>query len=66
MTIIRKAKKVAKSSLEKCRVFIRSERGLSVTEYAVAASLVAASIALTFSTLGATVEAAIVALTTFL
>lgn len=46
--------------------FLKSEQGLTVTEYAVAAGLIAASLAATMSVLGTTVDMIIVAVVTFL
>ena len=57
---------LAMNSLAQSREFIKSETGLSVTEYAVAAALVAATLAATFGNLGLTVEAMLVSLVAFL
>lgn len=46
--------------------FIKDEEGLTIVEYAVAGSLIAATVALAFSNLGTAVEAVIVEITGYL
>ena len=46
--------------------FLKSEHGLSVTEYAVAAGLIAASLSATLSVLGTTIDALIATIVAFL
>lgn len=46
--------------------FLRTESGLSITEYAIAAGLIAASIAVSYGFLGTTIDAMIVGLIGFL
>lgn len=46
--------------------FLKSEEGLTVTEYAVAAGLIAATLAATLSVLGITIDALIANVTAFL
>jgi Flp pilus assembly pilin Flp len=46
--------------------FLRSENGLTITEYAIAAGLIAAAIAASFAVLGATIDAILVAVIAFL
>jgi Flp pilus assembly pilin Flp len=46
--------------------FLTGESGLSVTEYAIAAGLIAASMLVAFGNLGLTVDAIILAVTAFM
>jgi Flp pilus assembly pilin Flp len=46
--------------------FLRTENGLTITEYAIAAGLIAAAIAASFAVLGATVDAILLAVIAFL
>lgn len=46
--------------------FVRSDQGLTVTEYAVAAGLLVASLTVTFLNLGLTIDAIILAVTAFM
>jgi Flp pilus assembly pilin Flp len=46
--------------------FLRTESGLTITEYAVAAGLIAAAIAASFAVLGPTVDAIMVTVIAFL
>jgi pilus assembly protein Flp/PilA len=52
--------------IEKLKCFLRNEEGLTIVEYAVAAGLITAAVALSFQTLGATVDGVIVAVTGFI
>jgi len=45
--------------------FLRTENGLTITEYAIAAGLIAAAIAASFAVLGATVDAILLASTQY-
>ena len=46
--------------------FLQTENGLTITEYAIAAGLIAAAIAASFAVLGATIDAILVAVIAFL
>ena len=52
--------------IEKLRTFIYQEEGLTIVEYAVAAGLITAAVALAFTNLGAAVNAVIVLITGFI
>ncbi len=52
--------------IEKLKCFLRNEEGLTIVEYAVAAGLITAAVALSFQTLGGVVDAVIVAVTGFI
>lgn len=51
-----------------CKItrFLTAESGLSVTEYAVAAGLIAATLAVTFGNLGLTIDALILSVIAFM
>ena len=51
---------------EKLKTFLRSEAGLTIVEYAVAAGLITATVAGSFALLGATVEGVITTVTGFI
>ena len=46
--------------------FLKVERGLTITEYAVAAGLIAASLTATFQTFGLTIDAVILSVIAFM
>ena len=46
--------------------FLHNDQGLTITEYAVAAGLIAATIAVAFSLLGTTINTLILAVTAFM
>ncbi len=51
---------------EKLKTFLRSEEGLTIVEYAVAAGLITATVAASFGALGTAVEAVITTVTTYI
>ena len=51
---------------EKLHAFLRDEEGLTIVEYAIAASLITATVALAFVFLGDTVEEVISDLTSYI
>jgi pilus assembly protein Flp/PilA len=51
---------------EKIKTFLRSEEGLTIVEYAVAAGLITATVALSFGLLGDAVETIITNVTGYL
>ena len=52
--------------IQKIKAFLREEEGLTIVEYAVAAGLITAAVALAFTNLGAAVNAVIVLITGFI
>lgn len=56
----------ALSAIRPAVAFLRCEQGLTVTEYAVAAGLIAASLTATFFALGTTIDAIILTVIAFL
>jgi len=46
--------------------FLQTENGLTITEYAIAAGLIAAAVAASFAVLGATIDAILLAVIAFL
>ena len=51
---------------EKIKTFLRSEEGLTIVEYAVAAGLITVTVAGSFGLLGAAVESVITAVTSYI
>ncbi len=51
---------------DKLKAFLRNEEGLTIVEYAVAAGLITAAVALSFQTLGGTVDTVIKTVTGFI
>ncbi len=51
---------------EKIKTFLRSEEGLTIVEYAVAAGLITVTVAASFGLLGAAVEAVITTVTGYI
>ena len=51
---------------EKLKTFLRSEEGLTIVEYAVAAGLITATVAGSFGLLGTAVEGVITTITTYI
>ena len=51
---------------ERVKTFLRRDQGLSIVEYAIAAGLVVAAIAVSFNTLGTTIDGLIVTVIAFL
>ena len=51
---------------EKLKAFLRSEEGLTIVEYAVAAGLITAAVALSFAALGNTVDTVITTITGYI
>lgn len=51
---------------DKLMTFLREEDGLTIVEYAVAAGLITATVALAFGTLGITIDGIITTLNTYI
>ena len=51
---------------ERIKTFLRSEEGLTIVEYAVAAGLITATVAGSFGLLGTAVEGVITTITTYI
>ena len=52
--------------IEKLKCLLRNEEGLTIVEYAVAAGLITAAVAASFTALGGVVDGVIVAVTGFI
>jgi Flp pilus assembly pilin Flp len=51
---------------ERLMAFLRHDQGMTITEYAVAPGLIAATLTVTFSVLGTTIDAIIVTVIAFM
>jgi len=63
MTKVVQSTNLAAYARKQCLHFLREDDGLSIVEYALAAGLIVAAIAVSFGLLGATVDALIVTVT---
>ena len=63
MTKVAQSTNLASYARDQYRHFVRADDGLTIVEYAVAAGLIVAAIAVSFGILGTTVDALIVTIT---